>query len=69
VPQQAIVYRTDQSGVYVIDAASHVHFRPVKTGERAGEAVEVLAGLTPGQRVVVQGAGFLSDGDLVRVAR
>ena len=69
VPQQAIVYRTDQSGVYVIDATSHVHFRPVKTGERAGDAVEVLAGLTPGQRVVAQGAGFLTDGDLVRVAR
>lgn len=29
--------------------------------------VEVLSGLEPGDRIVVSGAGFLSDGDLVRV--
>ena len=32
-----------------------------------GEVVEVLQGLKVGQQVVVQGAGFLSDGDRVRV--
>jgi hypothetical protein len=30
--------------------------------------VEVTAGLAEGERVVAAGAGFLSDGDLVRVA-
>jgi RND family efflux transporter MFP subunit len=69
VPQASIVYRTDQSGVYVLDASSHVHFRPVKTGERVADKVEVLAGVNAGERVVAQGAGFLSDGDLVRVSR
>ena len=28
-----------------------------------------LCGLSGGERIVVQGAGFLADGDLVRVAR
>ena len=69
VPAPSIVYRTDQSGVYVLDASSHVHFRPVKTGERAGDRVEVMGGVRAGERVVAQGAGFLSDGDLVRVSR
>ena len=69
VPAQAIVYRTDQSGVYALDAADHVHFRPVRTGERVGDMVEVLGGLNAGERIVAQGAGFLSDGDLVRVSR
>jgi RND family efflux transporter MFP subunit len=69
VPAASITYRTDQAGVYVLDATSHVHFRPVKTGQRAGDKVEVLAGVKAGERVVAQGAGFLSDGDLVRVSR
>lgn len=69
VPQQAIVYRADQSGVFVLDASSHVHFRAVKTGDRVADKVEVQAGVNPGERVVAQGAGFLSDGDLVRVSR
>jgi multidrug efflux pump subunit AcrA (membrane-fusion protein) len=30
--------------------------------------VEVLDGLAAGERVVVAGAGFLSDGDRVRLA-
>jgi len=69
VPVQSIIYRTDQAGVYVLDSANHVHFRPVKTGQRAGDRVEVLGGVNAGERVVAQGAGFLSDGDLVRVSR
>jgi hypothetical protein len=32
-----------------------------------GREVEILAGLTAGERVVAQGAGFLDDGDSVRV--
>jgi multidrug efflux pump subunit AcrA (membrane-fusion protein) len=39
----------------------------IETGRRIGERVEVLTPLPPGARVVVQGAGFLNDGDLVRV--
>ncbi|MGE5564817.1 MAG: efflux RND transporter periplasmic adaptor subunit [Parcubacteria group bacterium] len=69
VPAQSIIYRSDQSGVYVLDPTSHVHFRPVKTGQRVADKVEVLAGVNAGERVVGQGAGFLSDGDLVRVSR
>jgi RND family efflux transporter MFP subunit len=69
VPQTALVFRSDKSGVYVLDRTSHVRFRPVRTGARAGDRVEVLSGLVAGERIVVQGAGFLADGDLVRVAR
>jgi hypothetical protein len=30
--------------------------------------VEIVSGVAPGDRVVVQGAAFLNDGDVVRVA-
>lgn len=69
VPAQSIVYRIEQPGVYVLDNSNHVHFRPVKTGDRLGDRVAVLGGVNAGERVVAAGAGFLSDGDLVRVSR
>jgi hypothetical protein len=33
------------------------------------EVVEVLQGLKPEERVAVQGAGFLNEGDLVKVVQ
>lgn len=67
VPSAAIVYREGKPGVYVIDANSRVHFRPVKLGDRSGGMVALDEGVAPGQRVAVQGAGFLSEGNLVTV--
>jgi len=67
VPSQAIVYREGKPGVYVIDSGDRVRFQPVETGGRNGGDLAITAGLTAGQRVVVLGAGFLGDGDLVRV--
>jgi multidrug efflux pump subunit AcrA (membrane-fusion protein) len=40
----------------------------VALGRRNGERVEVLSGLPAGARVVESGAGFLADGDAVKVA-
>jgi multidrug efflux pump subunit AcrA (membrane-fusion protein) len=39
----------------------------VRLGERVGDVVEVLDGVKPGDRVVASGAGFLAEGDHVRV--
>ncbi len=67
VPQASVVFRDNKAGVFVIDQANHARFRPVKTGARSGQRVELLSGIEAGQRVAVQGAGFLAEGDLVRV--
>lgn len=67
VPAAAIVYREGKPGVYVIDANSRVHFRPVKLGDRSGDRVALEEGVAPGQRVAVKGAGFLAEGNLVTV--
>ncbi len=40
---------------------------PVRLGRLVGERVEVLGGLAPGDRVVTEGAAWLSDGAAVRV--
>ena len=39
----------------------------VVLGRRLGERIEILSGLEPTARVVATGAGFLADGDVVKV--
>jgi len=40
----------------------------VQTGRRVGEHIEITQGLSEGVKLVTQGAGFLNEGDVVRVA-
>lgn len=68
VPQGAVIYRDNKPGVFVLEGQDIARFKPIVIGSRAGAALEVSQGVTAGQRVVVQGAGFLADGDRVRVA-
>jgi membrane fusion protein, multidrug efflux system len=48
--------------VYIINADSTVAVRPVKLGVTDGDHVEVLSGLAPGDRIVIDGADKLRDG-------
>ncbi len=48
--------------VYLINADSTVSVRPVKLGVTDGDRVEVLSGLAPGERIVIDGADKLRDG-------
>ncbi|HRM65336.1 MAG TPA: efflux transporter periplasmic adaptor subunit, partial [Acidovorax temperans] len=42
--------------------------RKVQPGRRVADRVEITAGLDANATVAVRGAGFLNEGDLVRVA-
>lgn len=66
-PQSSILYRDNKPGLFVIDAQGAAHFRPVVTGARSGDLVEIRQGLQAGERVAVQGAGFLAEGDRVKI--
>ena len=68
IPQRALVVRDGFNYVYRLGADNRVSQLKVQTGRLAGERVEVVSGLPPDARIVVNGAGFLNDGDLVRVA-
>jgi RND family efflux transporter MFP subunit len=67
VPAGAVVVRDGYPYVFTVDAQARAKRVRVRTGERIGAWTEVLEGLKAGERVVVQGAGFLGDGDVVRV--
>jgi RND family efflux transporter MFP subunit len=66
VPQQAIAVRDGFSYVFRLNPDSRVSQVKIGTGRRLGERIEVVSGLAPDAQIVVQGAGFLNDGDLVR---
>ena len=68
VPQEALVVRDGFSYVFVVGAEQRVQQRKVQAGRRVADRVEVLTGLDANASVAVRGAGFLNDGDLVRVA-
>ena len=67
VPQQAIVVRDGFSFVFRLNADKHVSQVKVQPGRRLGDRIEVLGGLNANTQIVVRGAGFLNDGDLVAV--
>lgn len=69
VPAQAVVLRDGHTYVFVVDAQNKVAQRKVATGRRVDSVVEVQQGLKAGENVAVQGAGFLNEGDLVKVVQ
>lgn len=72
VPAESVVIRDGRSYVMVLKAGERtptVSVRPVRPGRRDGGLIEILDGLAGGERLVASGAGFLNEGDVVRVAR
>lgn len=67
VPQQAVVVRDGFSYVFRLNADSRVSQLKVTTGRYLKDRVEVVDGVAPEAELVTAGAGFLNDGDLVRV--
>lgn len=71
VPQKAVQSQSDSSViVFTLSGVDTVRTQRVKLGDPAsGDKVEIMSGLQLGDRVVVDGAGYLKDGDKVRVAK
>jgi multidrug efflux system membrane fusion protein len=77
VPLSAIVRPAPGASsfaVFVVDDAPSgpkgrgvAHARIVELGDYLGRVIPVRSGLVGGERIVVQGAGLLSDGELVEV--
>jgi RND family efflux transporter MFP subunit len=67
IAQQAVVIRDGFTSVFRLDAGNRVKQLRVTTGRRSGAVIELLDGVKPEDQLVVSGAGFLNDGDLVKV--
>lgn len=67
LPQSALVLREGFAYVFRLEGTDRVAQAKLTLGRRLGDQVEILSGLTPEARVVLSGAGFLADGDVVKV--
>jgi RND family efflux transporter MFP subunit len=71
VPAKSVVMRDGHNYVFVVhNAASRatVSKQEVQAGQIQDNKAQILSGISKGARVVLQGAGFLNDGDIVRVS-
>jgi YHS domain-containing protein len=62
LPSDAVIDTGRRTTVFVERSPGHFEPRPVETGWRLGDRVEITRGLTPGERVVVSG-NFLIDSE------
>jgi RND family efflux transporter MFP subunit len=67
VPTASILYRENRAGVFVLVDGNRVRFQEVSVRSRTDE-YSAVDGIAAGTRIVVEGAGFLGDGDRVTVA-
>jgi multidrug efflux pump subunit AcrA (membrane-fusion protein) len=67
VLQQAVVIRDGFSYVFRLNTDNRVTQTKIQTGRRLNDRIEVVTGIPPDAVVVASGAGFLNDGDLVKV--
>ena len=51
VPRSSLVERSEVTAIYVIDAQNRTELRYVRTGHLFGDRIEILSGLSPGERV------------------
>ena len=67
VPVASVVQRDGIAYVFTVEGGKVARRVRVQTGTSTGGRVEIVQGLKAGTRIVEQGAGFLGDGDVVRV--
>jgi cobalt-zinc-cadmium efflux system membrane fusion protein len=61
IPQSAVVYEGDAAHVWVLREDGLLVFKSIRIGRSNDGLIEVLDGLTPGERVVTQGGLFIDQ--------
>jgi RND family efflux transporter MFP subunit len=65
VPTNVLLFRADGPRVAIVDGQGHVHMSRVKLGTDFGSTVAVLSGVGGNDRLVLNPADSLTDGDVV----
>jgi len=75
IPLSSVIVGQNESYVFIVSPSPEasaskfqIEKRVVVTGEVYGSLVEIVSGLDVGDRVVVEGGGFLGEGDVVEVS-
>lgn len=67
VPAESVVIRDGRSSLFLLKENNRVQQLAVNTGRRQGKFIEILQGVNIGDQIIVRGAGFLNDGDLIKI--
>jgi multidrug efflux pump subunit AcrA (membrane-fusion protein) len=69
VARAAVIERGQLQGVYVVGQDDIARFRLVRTGQAGKGVVEILSGLTGGEKVILAGAEKVTDGARIEAAK
>jgi multidrug efflux system membrane fusion protein len=67
VPSNVLLFRPEGLRAALVDANGKVHLQPVKIGRELGQEVELSTGVTANDRLIVNPADSLNEGDVVSV--
>ena len=67
VPEQAIVPERSKQYLYIVGQGDLVERREIRTGRRRPGQVEIVDGLSPGERVITEGTQKARPGQAVRI--
>ncbi|MBI5634579.1 MAG: efflux RND transporter periplasmic adaptor subunit [Nitrospirae bacterium] len=65
VNRKAVVEKGQLTGIYAVDANSIITYRLIRTGKAYGDKVEVLSGLNPNDKVIVDRVDLAIDGGIL----
>lgn len=62
IPEIALMWDNDSARVFVVDASQTATVRPVQLGLRLPGQTEILSGLEPGEKIIVEGTQKVAPG-------
>jgi RND family efflux transporter MFP subunit len=68
VPSNTMIYRADGAQVALVTPENKIELRHVETGRDFGRTIEVLNGVTPQDKVIINPADAIANGQTVQVA-
>lgn len=69
IPAAALIFRAGGPQVACVDKSNHVTFRNVTIARDDGNAIELGAGVSPGDELVLNASSQIDNGDVVQVNR
>jgi RND family efflux transporter MFP subunit len=66
VPASSVVKRGQLTGLYIVDTKGNVSYRLIRLGKIYDQGVEVLSGLSPGERIVTAQVNAITDGARIK---
>jgi hypothetical protein len=68
VPNNTLLFRAQGLQVGVVKPDNSVELRDIKVGRDFGTTIQIVQGITPSDKVILNPADSLVTGDMVRIA-